>query len=147
MKLSDPIQIKNCHFSNRTVMAPMVTNTAAPDGSVTKEYENFYLARARSQVGYIVLGASYVHADGKGFQRQLGIYDDRLIPGLKKLVASLAQHTRLGIQLSFKSLARMPEDFSRSEIAEYRKAFVKAAIRAQTCGFDAIELHPAMTTG
>jgi NADPH-dependent 2,4-dienoyl-CoA reductase/sulfur reductase-like enzyme len=35
----------------------------------------------------------------------------------------------------------MPEDFSRSEIAEYRNAFVTAANRAQTCGFDAIELH------
>lgn len=141
MKLSDPIQIKNCRFSNRAVMAPMVPNTAALDGSVTEEYENFYLARARSQVGYIVLGAAYVHPDGKGFQRQLGIYDDRLIPGLKKLAASLGQCTRVGIQLSFKSLGRMPEDFSRSEIAEYRNAFVTAAIRAQTCGFNAIELH------
>jgi 2,4-dienoyl-CoA reductase-like NADH-dependent reductase (Old Yellow Enzyme family)/thioredoxin reductase len=141
MKLSDPIQIKNCRFSNRAVMAPMVPNTATLDGAVTEEYENFYLARARSQIGYIVLGAAYVHPDGKGFQRQLGIYDDRHIPGLKKLVASLAPHTRLGIQLSFKSLGRMPEDFSRSEIVEYRNAFVTAAIRAQTCGFDAIELH------
>jgi 2,4-dienoyl-CoA reductase-like NADH-dependent reductase (Old Yellow Enzyme family)/thioredoxin reductase len=141
MKLSDPIQIKNCRFSNRAVMAPMVPNTATLDGAVTEEYENFYLARARSQIGYIVLGAAYVHLDGKGFQRQLGIYDDRHIPGLKKLVASLAQHTRLGIQLSFKSLGRMPEDFSRSEIVEYRNAFITAAIRAQTCGFDAIELH------
>jgi 2,4-dienoyl-CoA reductase-like NADH-dependent reductase (Old Yellow Enzyme family)/thioredoxin reductase len=141
MKLSDPIQIKNCHFANRAVMAPMVPNIAALDGSVTNEYENFYLARARSHVGYIVLGAAYVHPNGKGFQRQLGIYDDRLIPGLKNLAASLARHTRVGIQLSFKSLGRMPEDFSRSEIVEYRSAFVKAAIRAQTCGFDAIELH------
>jgi 2,4-dienoyl-CoA reductase-like NADH-dependent reductase (Old Yellow Enzyme family)/thioredoxin reductase len=141
MKLSDSTQIKSCHFDNRAVMAPMVPNCAAFDGSVTKEYENFYLARARSKVGFIVLGAAYVHPDGKGFQRQLGIYDDRLMPGLKRLVDSLTQHTRLGIQLSFKSLGRMPEDFSRYEIKEYRKAFVEAAIRAQTCGFDAIELH------
>ena len=141
MKLSDPIQIKNCRFANRAVMAPMVPNSAALDGAVTREYENFYLARARSHVGYIVLGGAYVHPDGKGFQRQLGIYDDHLIPGLKKLVAALGQHTRVGIQLSFKSLGRMPEDFSRSEIVEYRNAFVAAAIRAETCGFDAIELH------
>ena len=141
MKLTDPIQIKNCHFANRAVMAPMVPNIAALDGSVTREYENFYLARARSHVGYIVLGGAYVHPDGKGFQRQLGIYDDSLIPGLNKLAASLGGHTRVGIQLSFKSLGRMPEDFSRSEITEYRKAFATAAVRAQTCGFDAIELH------
>ena len=141
MKLTDPIKIKNCHFANRAVMAPMVPNTAALDGAVTGEYQDFYLARARSHVGYIVLGAAYVHPDGKGFQRQLGIYDDRFIPGLKKLAAELGQHTRVGIQLSFKSLGRMPQDFSRSEIVEYRNAFVAAAMRAQTCGFDAIELH------
>ena len=141
MKLSDPIQIKNCRFANRAVMAPMVPNCAAPDGSVTVEYQNFYLARARSKVGYTVLGAAYVHPDGKGFQRQLGIYDDHLIPGLTKLVASFAGHTRVGIQLSFKSLGRMPENFSPGEIEKYRNAFVTAAIRARTCGFDAIELH------
>ncbi|MCK4984559.1 MAG: NADH:flavin oxidoreductase, partial [Desulfobacterales bacterium] len=141
MKLSDSFQIKNCRFSNRAVMAPMVPNSAALDGSVTREYENFYLARARSQVGYIVLGAAYVHPDGRGFQRQLGIYDDHLVPGLQSLVTSLAEHTRVGIQLSFKSLGRMPEDFSRNEIKEYRQAFVTAAIRAQACGFDAVELH------
>jgi 2,4-dienoyl-CoA reductase-like NADH-dependent reductase (Old Yellow Enzyme family)/thioredoxin reductase len=141
MKLSDPIQIKNCRFANRAVMAPMVPNSAGLDGSVTKEYENFYLARARSKVGYLVLGAAYVHPDGKGFQRQLGICDDHLISGLQRLVTSLSEHSRVGIQLSFKSLGRMPEDFSQSQIAEYRQAFVKAAIRAQTCGFDAIELH------
>ena len=141
MKLSDPFQIKNCRFSNRAVMAPMVPNSAASDGSVTREYENFYLARARSQVGYIVLGAAYVHPDGRGFQRQLGIYDDHLVSGLQSLVTSLAEHTRVGIQLSFKSLGRMPEDFSRNEIKQYRQAFVTAAIRAQACGFDAVELH------
>ncbi len=141
MKLSDPFQIKNCRFSNRAVMAPMVPNFAALDGSVTREYENFYLARARSQVGYIVLGAAYVHPYGRGFQRQLGIYDDHLIPGLQSLATSLAEHTRVGIQLSFKNLGRMPEDFSRNEIKEYRQAFVAAAIRAQACGFDAVELH------
>ena len=141
MKLSDPIQIKNRLFSNRTVMAPMVPNSAAPDGSVTSEYEDFYLARMRSQVGYIVLGAAYVHPDGRGFPGQLGIYDDHLIPGLQSLVTSLAEHTRVGIQLSFKNLERMPEDFSLTEIKEYRQAFGAAARRAHMCGLDAIELH------
>ena len=89
MQLSDSILIKNCRFINRAVMAPMVPNSAASDGSVTKEYQEFYIARARSKVGYIVLGAAYVHPDGKGFKRQLGIFDDCLIPGLKKLASSI----------------------------------------------------------
>lgn len=141
MQISDPILIKKCRFINRAVMAPMVPNSAASDGSVTEEYQEFYIARARSKVGYIVLGAAYVHPNGKGFNRQLGIYDDRLIPGLMKLASSLTRHTRVGIQLSFKSIGRLPEDFSKAEIDEYRNAFVKAAVRAQKCGFDAIELH------
>jgi len=139
--LSDQIHIKDHLFKNRSVMAPMVPNVAGQDGSVTEEYLNFYLARARAHVGFIILGAAYVHLDGKGFERQLGIYNDGLLPGLENLVQSLSKHTRVGVQLSFKSLNMLPESFRLSDIREYRSAFVRAAIRARECGFDAVELH------
>ena len=147
MHLTESIHIRGRQFKNRTVMAPMVPNTAGPDGAVTPEYSDFYEARAQAGVGYIVLGGAYVHPDGRGFGHQLGIDDDRLIPGLRELVARLKTHSRVGIQLSFKSIGRLPETFSRSEIDTYRKAFASAARRARDAGVDAIELHAAMTTG
>lgn len=139
MNLSDPINIRGRHFANRSVLAPMVPNCAGKDGAVTDEYTSFYLARA--QVGYLILGAAYVHPAGQGFERQLGIYDDTLIPGLTRLVQRLEHHTHTAVQLSFKSVGRLPETFKRDEIDKIREAFVRAAVRAQKCGFTAVELH------
>jgi 2,4-dienoyl-CoA reductase-like NADH-dependent reductase (Old Yellow Enzyme family)/thioredoxin reductase len=117
----------------------MVPNCAELDGAVSDVYRQFYQARAH--VGFMVLGAAYVHPDGRGFKRQLGIYDDKLISGLADLAQSLERITRVGIQLSFKSVDRLPEAFKLQEIEEIRDAFIRAAKRAHKCGFTAIELH------
>lgn len=141
MDLFSPLDIRKVHFKNRAVMAPMVLNCAGEDGSVTPAFGDFYAARARGGVGYIVLGATFVHNDGRGFGRQLGIDRDELIPGLTGLTSAIRQHTRLGIQLSFKSVGRPPETFDLAQIRSYRQAFVRAAVRARQAGFDAVELH------
>ena len=138
-KLSDPLDIKGRPFKDRTVLSPMVPNCAGKDGSVTDAYNQFY--QARTQVGYMVLGAAYVHPQGRGFQGQLGIHDDNLIAGLTKLTQSLRRFTQVGIQLSFKSVGRLPEAFDLREIATITQAFTRAARRASECGFTAIELH------
>jgi len=117
----------------------MVPNCAGKDGSVTDAYKQFYQARA--QVGYMILGAAYVHPQGRGFEGQLGIHGDNLIAGLTELTQSLRRFTQVGIQLSFKSVGRLPEAFDLREIATITQAFTRAARRASKCGFTAIELH------
>ncbi|MGO9019572.1 MAG: FAD-dependent oxidoreductase [Syntrophobacteraceae bacterium] len=141
MEFYTPIEIRGWKFANRAVMAPMVTNLAGEDGAVTDIYKNFYLARAQGGVGFIVLGAAYVHKDGQGFRRQLGIQKDELTEGLTNLAHSLGDYTRVGIQLSFKDVGKLPETYQYSTIEKYRKAFCRAAARAKDAGFDAIELH------
>jgi len=141
MDLFSPFDIKNVHFKNRAVMAPMVINCAGDDGSITPAFEDFYIARARGGVGYIVLGGTFIHHDGRGFGRQLGIDRDDLLPGLTGLTSSIRQHARLGVQLSFKSVGRPPETFDLEQIRSYRRAFARAAVRARQAGFDAVELH------
>ena len=141
MDLFSPLSINKATFKNRTVMAPMVTNSAGTDGSVTSSYRDFFLARARGGVGYIVLGGAFVHQDGRGFSRQLGIHDDSLIPGLEHMVQAIREHAGIGIQLSFKGAGRAPESYGINDIKSYREAFASAALRARKCGFDAVELH------
>jgi 2,4-dienoyl-CoA reductase-like NADH-dependent reductase (Old Yellow Enzyme family)/thioredoxin reductase len=141
MDLFCPIEINGVRFNNRAVMAPVVLNCAGADGSVTPEFSDFYEARAMGGVGYIVLGATFVHPDGRGFGHQLGIDRDELLPGLSSLASVVRQHTRLGVQLSFKSIGFPPESFALADIRKYRRAFVQAAIRAREAGFDAVELH------
>lgn len=142
MELFTPIQIvKGRGVANRTVMAPMVPNFAGEDGAVTEVYSNFYMARARGGVGFIVLGAAYVHKDGQGFKRQLGIHRDDLKEGLANLAQSLGDYTRVAIQLSFKDVSKLPETYQFRTMEKYRKAFCQSAVRAKDAGFDAIELH------
>ena len=119
----------------------MVANSAGADGSVTESFQNFYLARARGGAGLIVLGATYVLEEGKGFGGQLGIHRDDLIPGLSGLARTLGEHARVAVQLSYKSVGRPPETFSRDGIETVRQAFVKAALRAEACAFDGVEIH------
>lgn len=138
-KLSDPLVIKGRRFKNRTVLSPMVPNCAGKDGSVTEAYRQFY--QARVQVGYMVLGAAFVDPQGRGFQGQLGIHDDGMIEGLSELTRYLRRHAQVGIQLSYKSVGRLPEAFDLRDIASITEAFTRAALRAVECGFNSIELH------
>jgi 2,4-dienoyl-CoA reductase-like NADH-dependent reductase (Old Yellow Enzyme family)/thioredoxin reductase len=141
MDLFSSLKIKGRIFFNRAVMAPLAMNFAGEDGSVTLSLKDFYVARARAGVGFIVLGGTYVHRDGQGFRRQMGIYSDDLMPGLTDLAHALRDHTRIGIQLSLKTIGRPPESFELNQIKTYRNAFARAAVRARECGFDAVELH------
>lgn len=142
MDIFSPIQIGSVSFPNRTVMAPAVINSARPDGLVSTAFNDFYLARARAEVGFVMLGAAFVHAEGRGFSGQLAVDRDGTVPGLTGLVENLgATGARVGVQLSFKGVGRSPETYTLEEIREYRSAFGRAAARAKRCGFDAVELH------
>lgn len=148
------------------VMAPMVTNYAYEDGSVTGRLRAYHVERARGGVGLIIVEASYVHPSGKGFQNEVGIYSDRLIPGLRSLVDAVHAHgAKIAIQLyhggrQTKSSVtgqpivapspipdptepETPKELTKDEIAELVRAFGEAARRARAAGFDAVEVHGA----
>lgn len=85
---------------NRLVMPPMVRNYADAGGHVTDRYVAHIERIARGGVGMIVLEASYIRLDGKGFRSQLGIHEDAVIPGLRRLVSAGHRYgAKIGIQL------------------------------------------------
>jgi 2,4-dienoyl-CoA reductase-like NADH-dependent reductase (Old Yellow Enzyme family)/thioredoxin reductase len=139
--LFSPISIGQVRLKNRIVMAPMVINFATEDGAITREFCDFYIARAKGGVGLIILGATYVHPDGKGFKNQLGIHNDALISSLSSLCQRLRSFCKVIVQLSLRFRERKPEDFSEQEIQRYIHAFAQGARRAKEAGFDGIELH------
>ncbi len=164
--LTSPAQIGNMQLANRMVMAPMVTNYAYADGSVTDRLRAYHAERARGGVGLIIVEASYVHPSGKGFRNEVGIYSDRLIPGLRSLVDAVHTHgAKVAIQLyhggrQTKSSVtgqpivapspipdptepETPKELTRDEIGELVRAFGEAARRAKAAGFDAVEVHGA----
>ena len=140
-ELFQPVILGKVRLANRCAMAPMVLNLATSDGRVTREYRNFYLARAQSGIGLVLVGATYVSEEGRGFKYQLGIDSDQKMGGLSDLVRDLSEWTKVGIQLSFKTSSRPPQSFTYQDIRNLRNAFALAAKRALNCGFKTVEIH------
>ncbi|MBA7594769.1 NADH oxidase [subsurface metagenome] len=165
-KLLSPGIIGRMKIGNRIVMPPMVRNYATPDGIATRQLIDHYIARARGGVGLIIVEAAYIHPAGKGWQRQLGIYDDKCIAGLNDLAEAIKEWgCRAAIQIIHcgrqtdtsttgmpvvapsaipcPTLGGFPKELTTEEVAELVETFVQAAARAKQARFDAVEIHGA----
>ncbi|MGD0624363.1 MAG: FAD-dependent oxidoreductase [Thermodesulfobacteriota bacterium] len=164
--LFSPIQIKAMELANRVVLPPMGTNLGNPDGSVSAASLAYLKRMARGGAGLVVTEVCAVHPSGSAINNQLGVYEDRFIPGLKKLVAlAHAAGSKIALQLhhagreslhllqqkkavapsAIRSLVYglTPREITRDEIQEIIAAFGSAAFRAREAGFDAVEVHGA----
>jgi 2,4-dienoyl-CoA reductase-like NADH-dependent reductase (Old Yellow Enzyme family)/thioredoxin reductase len=150
---------------NRIVMAPVTTSYGSAEGYVTERMKGHYEARARGGAGLLIVEATYVHQRGQSFVNQLGISDDKFIPGLSKLVQAIHRHgAKAAIQLHHggkgakqeltgmvpvaPSLLTSPEGVQAEEltvdqIAELVADYAAAAFRAKQAGFDGVEIHGA----
>lgn len=63
----------------RSVMPSMVTNYSNADGSVTDRLINYFVEKAKNNVGLIILEAAYADKRGKGFVNQVGIDINRMM--------------------------------------------------------------------
>lgn len=164
--LSDPLVTGNIELKNRIVMPPMANDMATADGEVTDSHIGHYRARAEGGAGLVIVEHSYVLPSGKMTERQLGIHDDGLVPGLARLSAAIrAAGARCAIQLTHAGANTAPEvcgcqpvgpsdipvpgreeipkPLDADEIGEIVNAYGRAAARAVKAGFDAIEVHAA----
>ncbi|MFQ5996168.1 MAG: FAD-dependent oxidoreductase [Dehalococcoidales bacterium] len=164
-RLWEPFRIGSMELKNRIVMPPMVVRYAADDGYVTKRTKDYYEARARGGVALIIVEATYIHQRGRAFVNQLGISEDKLIPGMSELVQAVHRHgAKIAVQLHHggreatsklngmqpvapSSLAGLvgetPKELTTDEITEMVTFFAQAALRAKKAGFDGVELHGA----
>jgi len=163
--LLSPIKIKAMELSNRVVMPPMGTNLSK-DSFVSEENLAYMKHMASGGTGLIITEISCVHPSGLSGEGHLGVYDDKFIPGLKRLAEVIHEAgCKVALQLhhtgreSFflleqgKAVApsalpsivfRMtPQEMSIDLIHEIIAAFGQAAVRAREAGFDAVEVHGA----
>ena len=169
--LLTPARIGPVEIKNRIVMPPMTTRLSDEEGFVTEESIAYYMARVRGGTGLITVEMASPERAGRHRRRELGIYDDRFLPGLQKLVAAIHEggakasiqlghgggHTRRDIcgetpvapsaiphpvfETTFETI--VPEAMSKPRIDECVAAFAGAASRAQRAGFDCVEIHAA----
>jgi 2,4-dienoyl-CoA reductase-like NADH-dependent reductase (Old Yellow Enzyme family)/thioredoxin reductase len=151
---------------NRVVMPPMVRNYADENGLVTPKYLAHIERVAKGGVGTIILEASFIRSDGKGFSHELGLHTDDVIPGLKQLVqAAHAQGAVIGPQLYHagrqtssqttgmqpiapspipdSTINEMPRSLNVEEIRDIVNAYAQAARRSKEAGCDFVEIHGA----
>lgn len=157
--LLKPLEVKGLPLKNRLVMPPMHTGLATTEGAVTDKLIRHYVQRSRA-LGLLIIEHSYVSITGKLSERQLGIYNDNLVPELKKLSSSIhAVGTPVVIQINhagrsadmeitgISPVAPSPSETAREirseEIEDLAEDFAEAAERAMRAGFDGVEVHGA----
>ncbi len=161
-----PIKIKNLKLPNRTMRSATWDATAGAGGVVTDTSVKIYRDLGKGNIGLIVTGHAYVsHPLGQATPRQYGIYSDDMIPGLKKLVEAVHEggDSKIAVQIAHAGIngvataiglvpsviSSLPEmkqphhELTGEEIEQIIDDFVKAAVRARTAGFDAVQLHAA----
>ncbi|MBN1376419.1 MAG: FAD-dependent oxidoreductase [Dehalococcoidia bacterium] len=164
--LFSPFKIKNLDLKNRIVMPPMTTNLADPDGHVTDSMIDYYAARARGGVGYIVVESACIEPAGKLMALSPGIWDDEMVAGWKKLADACHKGgAKVALQIAHAGrqatsiftyetprgvsavadpfLQELPVELTAADIEDLLSKFTDAVTRALEAGFDAIELHMA----
>src|SRR5450432_4039810 len=92
--LFEPFVFRN---GDRAWLAPMTNMQSASDGTLSEDELHWLAMRARGGFGVIETCASHVALDGQGWPGELGVYDDRLIPGLRRLASAVIKDDALGL--------------------------------------------------
>ncbi len=164
-KLFRKIKIKNTEIKNRLIMAPMATRFASFNGEVTERLIRYYKERSKGGVGLITIEATAVSREGIGWKNNLSVYDDRYIPGLKKLTEALHEHgAKVALEIFhtgskapaaitgqqpvspsavYQNGGIAPRELEVQEIKELVKKFGAAAKRTKAAGFDIVNIHMA----
>jgi 2,4-dienoyl-CoA reductase-like NADH-dependent reductase (Old Yellow Enzyme family) len=165
--LFQPTQLANLQVKNRFVRSATFEAMATEAGEVTDGIVKMYQRLARGDVGLIISGFMYVHPLGRSYKTMIGIHDDKMIPGLRKVVESVHQEGgKIVFQLGHAGMAttkevigqtpisasdegRNPINFAKpkkmteGQVKEAIQAFVKAASRALEAGADGIQINAA----
>ena len=164
--LFSPLTVKNFTLTNRIVLPPMANNMSDDSGAVTDAHIAHYTRRAQAGVGMIIIEHAYVSRDGRVNRKQLGIHDETLVPGLRRLAEAVkASGAVVGVQIThgggkvtqeaagrppLAPSAHMPpggseppEALTIEGLQEIKAAFAAAARRAIEAGFDFVEIHGA----
>lgn len=163
--LFTPLSVKNMTIENRIVMTPMGTNFGEQNGEMSFLHIDYYEQRAMGGTGLIIVeNACVSFPQGSNGTTQLRIDHDNYIPRLYKLCEDVHKHnTKIAIQLNHAGASAMekrigmqpvsasdlpnkkggakPRPLAKDEIYEIAKKYGEAAKRAQTIGFDAVEIH------
>lgn len=161
-----PVRIGNMELKNRFVVTAMAALLCQQDGSVTDKFIAYHEAKAKGGWGLIITENFYAEPRGKSFPTLAGLHNDSLIEGHKKLTNTIhkydskivAQIYHCGRQTSKRLTGVTPaapsamfdatyqeevHELTVEEIHDLVGKFGDLAKRAQTAGYDGVEVHCA----
>ncbi|MGE0046974.1 MAG: NADH:flavin oxidoreductase [Hyphomonadaceae bacterium] len=149
-------------MKNRFMLAPLTNSQSHADGVLSDEEFRWLTMRAQGGFGLTMTCAAHVEARGQGFPGQLGVWDDKHIPGLSRLAAEIKKNDSVAIVQVHHAGMRSPADLigeapvapsedektgaralTLDETHRLIENFVAAAVRAEKAGFDGVEIHGA----
>ncbi len=166
MSLFSPLALRpGVVAKNRVWLAPLTNQQSHADGTLSDDELRFLAMRADGGFGLVETCAAFVSEDGKAWPGELGVHDDRMIPGLARLARRLHEGGALASAQLFHGGLRAdpavsglptisasayaeagrptPRAASEEELARVIEDFARAAERSAEAGLDAIELHGA----
>ncbi len=162
-----PHKIGKLEVKNRFVHSATQEAMSKQSGEVTDQMIKRYVNLAKGGVGLVIPGLMFIHSRGRAVKYQTGIHSDKMISGLRKLVAAVHENgSKIAFQLAHggrqspKKLIgasplapsskgrdpvslNKPKQMDDAEIHDVIAAFAEAANRAVEVGVDAIQLHAA----
>lgn len=161
----DKMTINGMTVPNRLVRSATWEGLASSEGFVTPALEDVMVELADGGVGMIITGHMFVAEQGRAGERQLAVYADEYINGLRSMVKKIhergsvvvAQLAHAGGQAA-QAITGMPalgpspfarkdgavcQEMTESDIDNMVYAFQQAASRAVAAGFDGVQIHAA----
>ena len=162
----EPLTVRAMTVKNRICMMPMGTNYGEQNGEMSFLHIDYYRQRAKGGTGLLIVeNANVDFPQGSNGTTQLRIDHDNYLPRLYKFCEDMHRYgAKLSIQINHAGASAMssrigglqpvsssnipsktggavPRPLSKDEILAIVKKYGEAAKRAQTAGFDAVEIH------
>ncbi len=165
-KLFQSTSINGLELNNRFIRSATWEGMCDNDGCPTAKLTDLYVQLARGGVGLIITGYAIVREDGKQLPATLGLHLDDFQQEMEKMTDAIhsaggkicAQLVHAGGQATSQNCGSTPiapsavevdqypeevQEMSINEINDVISCFGKAAKRAKSYGFDAVQLHGA----
>ena len=164
-RLFEQTSINGMKLANRFVRSATWEGMATEEGACSLRLIDLMTALARGGVGLIITSHAYVSQEGQAGPRQLGVYSDALIPSLQAMVKAVHENGgRIVMQLAhagffahakltgqaplapsnLEGAAKSPRrEMTVEDIRNVVKSYGAAAKRAQSAGFDGVQIHAA----
>ena len=160
-RIFEKTEIKGLSLANRLIRSATWEGRADDQGRVGPDLAEMLVTLVHGGLGLIVAGIAFVTEGGRAMPFQTGLHSAEMLPGLQMVTEAVhqagglvaAQIVHGGVMaledpqgpsvMEIPGRDQLPRELSLPEIQSLVEDFGRAAARAKTAGFDAVQLHAA----